>query len=44
MKVNQGVAFFVAATGFIAIGYFGVHQFKRNAMFIASASIGGGGD
>jgi hypothetical protein len=43
MKVNQRVAFFVATTGFIAIGYFGVQYFGRNTMFTLAAAVGGGG-
>lgn len=43
MKVNQRVAFFVATTGFLMLGYFGMQYFGKNAMFITAASVGGGG-
>jgi hypothetical protein len=42
-KINQTIAFFVATTGFVAIGYFGVQHFGRNAMFITAAGVGSAG-
>lgn len=43
IKVNQRVAFFVATTGFIAIGYLGVQYFNKNTMFTLAVAVGGGG-
>lgn len=43
IKVNQRVAFFVATTGFLMLGYFGVQHFGRNRMFMTAAAVGSGG-